>query len=606
MSYQNVVRACAGARRQSAVVSTAILIALLGMLCTSASAAAPETPDETFPVSVTPDGEWANGEGTGEYTPVSISADGRYVAFQSASTNLGEQGPVGTVEGFVKDLSTGALELVTRADGAGGEPADEPGIEDLKLSADGRYVHFTSSATNLGTTLPGEEPSEQHVYRRDLQTGETILVDRVSGAGGAIFSRAARAEGISTSGRYIVFAASVANLEDPSGDHAQTAIATQYVRDTVAGTTTAISRATGIVGNLANEPSEATSVSPDGRYVVFATAASNLPGANGEAQVYLRDLQSAKTTLISQNELGATGDRGSGIPVLVGDRDCEIQFSSLAFNLLEPSPTPVAGEQLYIADFCSSPTTLTLVSEKEGQQAGIAYGSWGTSADGNLVLFGGSFSISGVFHLFLKNRDTGEVSQIDRASGASGASANDEPQQAAISENGCRAVFGDRATNLSGAGPPVGPSGEEPFEVYVRQLAPCVDSPEEPGAATPPAQGGSSSGPNPAPVRPANLKIAGLSRRKLVLNLSGPGTVSVRVRRFMQEPRRRWTLIRSIAMQATGAGRMQVPLPSLSPGWYRFNVHLDGSQSKGVVRLLEIGRISVPSTRRTASAPGER
>jgi WD40 repeat protein len=590
MSNQNLVRACASARRQSAALSTAIVLALAGTLCTSAGAAAPETPGETFPASVTPAGEWANGEGIGEYTPVSISADGRYVAFQSASTNLGEAGPAGAAEGFVKDLSSGALALVTRADGVSGAPAGEPGIEDLRLSADGRYVIFTSAATNLGATLPGEDPSEQHVYRRDLQSGETILVDRTSGAEGAILSRGARAEGISANGRYILFAADVANLEDPAGDHAETAIATQYVRDTVTGTTTAISRASGVAGDLANEASEATSISPDGRYVAFATTASNLPGFTGQAQVYLRDLQSATTTLISQNGLGAPGDRGSGLPAIVGGQGCEIEFSSLAFNLLEPDPTPVSGEQLYIADFCSGPTTLTLISETEGQQAGLAYGSWGTSADGNLVLFGGSFSLSGVFHLFVKNRTSGEVSQIDRASGGAGAPANDEPQQAAISENGCRVVFGDRATNLYGAGPPEGPGGEKPFEAYVRQLAPCTGSGKGSDAGTQPLTGRSSNLPgSAASASAAKLAIAGLDRRKLMLSLSGPGWVSVRVRRLIESPHRRWRFLRTLGANAGEAGRIEIPLPHLSPGEYRLNVRLHRPGSAGIVRLLRIG-----------------
>jgi WD40-like Beta Propeller Repeat len=590
MFHLNVVKSCAVLHRRGAVVPIAIFIALLGAPAGSAAAGGTETPGETFPVSVTPGGEYADGEGTGEYTPVSVSGDGRFVAFESAAANLGEQGPAGANEGFVKDLDSGALTLVTRADGPAGDPAGEPGIDDLKLSTDGRYVLFTSAASNLGPALPGEEPFERHVYRRDLQSGETILVDRVSGAGGAILSRGAQAGGISANGRYVVFSARVANLEDPSGDHAETAVAVQYVRDTVAETTTAISRATGADGDLADAPSEATSVSPDGRYVAFASAATNLMvGASGESQVYLRDLQAGTTTLVSQNGLGDPGDRGSGIPALVGGGGCEVQFSSLAFNLLEPSPQPVSGEQLYVADYCSSPATLSLVSEKDGQLAGIAYGSWGASADGSLVLFGGSFSLSGVFHLFLKDRDSGEVSQVDRASGSSGAAANGEPQQAAISANGCRAVFGSQATNLYGAGPPEGPSGEKPFEVYARQLAPCVEPPEKPAADVPPAKGSSPSSPVPvAPSPAADLRIAGLSHRRLVLDFSGPGAASVRVRRFAKEPRRRWKFLKAIVVSADAAGRVEVPLSDFPAGRYRFNVHLHGSQD-GLVRKLVVG-----------------
>jgi len=237
MSHQNVVMACAGALRRSSALSAAIFIALLGVFSSNAGAAVTELSGDTFPVSVTPEGAYADGEGTGEFTPISISADGRYVAFESAATNLGEKGPAGVNEAFVKDLSGGAIELVSRADGVDGEPAGEPGIADLELSADGRYAIFTSGAGNLGTVLPGEDPSERHVYRRDLETDETALVDRVTGSGGAILSRGAEAAAISADGRYVAFTARVENLEDPTGDHAETAAAVGYVRDMQAGIT---------------------------------------------------------------------------------------------------------------------------------------------------------------------------------------------------------------------------------------------------------------------------------------------------------------------------------------------------------------------------------
>jgi hypothetical protein len=568
----------------------------------AALAAAPETAGETFAASVTPGGEFAGGEGTGVYTPISISADGRYVGFESAAANLGEAGPAGSVEGFVKDLATGALELVSRADGPAGAPAGEPGIEDLHLSADGRYVVFSSAATNLGPALPGEETGERHVYRRDLWTGETVLVDRVNGAGGQTFSRGARAEAVSADGRYVLFAASVANLEDPAGDHAETAVPAQYLRDTVAATTTAVSRADGPAGELANEASEASSVSADGRYVAFASTAGNLPGATGESQVYLRDLQSGTTTLVSANPSGQAGDRGSYFPALVG-RGCEVEFSSLAFDLVEPTPV---GEQIYVYDFCASPPTLALVSERAGQLAGLAYGSWGTDEAGGLVVFGASFDSSGAFHLFVKDRTGGGVSQLDRASGA-GASADGEPQQAAISANGCRVAFGSQSTNLAGT-PPQAPGGEPASEVYVRQLAPCVADGAEPPADEPPAEEppardpgtvragddrSVSSGSAPTAAfdagRGRSLRIADLGRHALAVELSGPGEVVVRLRRLVSSPRRRWPLLRTLSASADAAGRLEVPLGRLGPGRYRLNAWLPGTGVAGAVRFLDVG-----------------
>jgi Tol biopolymer transport system component len=487
MSHQNLARVCAPTRGRNTTLLTTLAMLVLALFAANARAASDETVSDTFPVSVTQQGVYANNEGTTDYGPVSISGDGRYIAFESNSTNLGEQGPTGTVEAYVKDLHTGEVKLVSRANGASGEPVGEPGVENAKISGDGRYVIFNSKATNLVAELPAEEPEERHVYRRDLQTGETTLVDRVSGAHGAILSRNAIAEAISEDGRYLVFAADAGDLEDPAEAHTKTSVETVYVRDMSTGTTTAVSRADGPSGEIANsEESRAYSTSPDGRYVPFESRATNLvPGmeANIYPQIYLRDLQSGTTTLVSQAQNGEAGERRSENPMLVGDDGCEVEFSSEAGNLLEPpsitigsEQIEISGAQIYLRDLCSTPASTTLISQDASGIAGNAYGAFGASAEENDILFAGSFA--GGYHLFLRDLSTGQTTQLDRASGGEGASANNESQEAAISSNGCRVVFDSQATNLFGqTGPPEGPNGETPTEMYVRQLTACEEEP---------------------------------------------------------------------------------------------------------------------------------
>jgi hypothetical protein len=493
MSHQNLVRVCAPARGHSTILSTALVMLVLALFAANAGAASDETIGDTFPVSVTSQGTYANDAGTADYGPVSISGDGRYIAFESDSTNLGEQGPSGTIEGYVKDLNTGEVKLVSRANGADGEAAGEPGVENVELSGNGRYVIFNSKAADLVTGLPEEEPEEQHVYRRDLQTGETTLVDRVSGAHGAILSRGAIAEAISDDGRYVVFAADIGDLEDPAGAHTRTGFETVYVRDIDTGTTTAVSRANGPAGEMADQESQAYSISPDGRYVPFVSRATNLlPGleSNIYPQIYLRDLQTGTTTLVSQTQNGEAGERRSENPMLVGNDGCEVEFSSEAEDLLQfvtidSEPIQISGAQIYLRDLCSKPASTTLISQDANGIAGAAYGSFGAGADENDVLFAGGFA-SG-YHLFLRDLSTEQTTQLDRAGGADGASADNESQEAAISTNGCRVVFDSQATNLFGqTGPPEGPNGEIPTEVYVRQLASCEEEPA--GDRSPPEE----------------------------------------------------------------------------------------------------------------------
>jgi hypothetical protein len=481
MPHHNLARVCATTLRRSAILTATLLLTLFAA---GARAASEETIDDTFPASVTPADIYAN-ENAGE-TP-SISADGRYVAFISDAQNLGEHGPAGVQEAYVKDLHTGEVKLVSRANGLEGAPANEPGegtgVEDLSISGNGRYAIFTSAASNLLSGLPPAAPEEHplHVYRRDLQTGETVLVDRVTGKEGAILAeRGARAEAISEDGRYVLFRDGVEDLEDAAGSH-EPGLNTVYMRDLQAGTTTAVSRADGASGELANEPSRGTSISPEGRYVAFSSTATNLVAgmqSNTVSQVYLRDLQTDTTTLASATPAGEPANGPSEEPLLVGG--CQVAFSSQATNLYLYEAAPVLTPEVYLADLCSAPATVTLVSRADGQDgAPAAEGNavipmpLGASSDGSHILFSALSELTGEAshertHLYMRDLDTGQTTLVDRQSGAAGEPAQGNPEGAALSANGCRVAFATQAGNLG-----------EPLrlETYVRNLAPCDEEP---------------------------------------------------------------------------------------------------------------------------------
>ena len=473
---------------RNAILLTALLMLVPALLTQSARAAGEETIGDTLPASLTPSGEFAE-PGTGEAT--SISDDGRYVAFLSAAENLGEGGPGGVKEAYVKDLEIGKLELVSRADGASGEPANES-VETVILAGDGRYAIFASAATNL---IAGPPVEGLHVYRRDLQTGETTLVDRVSGSEGAIVTREATADAVSADGRYVVFSADVEDLEDPAGPHTVTGGYTLYVRDLQTGVTTTVGRASGTSGAIANEPSIASSISPDGRYIAFESAATNLvPGmsANTVSQVYLRDAQTDTTTLISKTApseaapAGEPGNASSEGGKLVGANGCEVAFDSEASNLYSFEGQPLATPQVYLTNLCTTPLQTTLVSRADGAAgAPAAVGNSanprvsGASADGRYILFNALGSLLGEDtntsrHLYLRDLQTGETTLVDRATGPAGEEANSNPEGSAISANGCRVAFATDATNLREPAP-----ANDQREIYVRQLASCLPPAEE-------------------------------------------------------------------------------------------------------------------------------
>lgn len=518
MQHQSLVRVCAARDGRGAILLTTLSMLLPVLFATSVRG--DEAVDQTFPVSVTPSGIFA-AQSTGERP--SISDDGRYVAFESAAVNLGEGGPPGVEEAFVKDLQTGEVTLVSRASGAGGEPANEPGegsgVEDVFISGDGRFAIFTSDASNLVFGLPAaEEPGEHplHVYRRDLQTGETELVDRVSGSEGEILDeRGARAEGISAEGRYVLFRDRVEDLEDPVRAH-EGGLSTVYVRDMRLGTTSAVSRAGGSHGALADASSRGDSVSPDGRYVAFESSATNLVTSmegNSVSQVYLRDLQSETTTLISKSAptesapVGEPGNGASEAAVLTSGDGCDVAFSSAASNLYRFAGGPVSTPEVYLADLCSRPVMVRLVSRAEGEQgAPAAEGNaviplpLGAGGNGRFILFSALSELTGESpaastHLYIRNLDTEQTTLIDRASGAGGTPADSNPEGGAIAANACRVAFATEASNLSEVEPP-----RERSETYIRQLAPCLESAEGSGKGA--NQGAPSRSPQPRPPRP--------------------------------------------------------------------------------------------------------
>lgn len=591
----------------------AALILLVG--APVARAAAPETPATTFAVSASAAGELADGAGAVEFTPVEISADGRYVAFQSAAQNLGAAGPAGAVEGFVKDLQTGAVELVSRADGVTGAPAAAPGITTLQLSADGRHVLFTSAATNLGTLLPEEEASEAHVYERDLETGVTTLVDRVGGVGGQILARGAEGDSLSADGSVVAFTARVANLEDPVGNHAETAAAVGYVRDLETATTTAVSRLSGANGELGEEPAEGLALAPDGGAVTFYTRSENLDPASpgGQYQLYLRDLGTGATTLLSRNALGEAGDNNSFGGGFSAD-GCFLSVESSASNLLEPAESGLPVNQTYVLDRCAEPPAITLASKAEsGTVSSFSYSAFeapAITAGGGVAAFAAELPTSRCCHLYLRDLGTGKTTILDRASGEAGTLADEGVQYFAVAASGCRVAFATAATNLdAGAAPD---PGEDPTEVYARQVAPCGTGGGDgaPGSGDGSGGGsgaggdgtsGSGEASTTAPPRPGvatvrSLKIApgrvlsdGGAPGRITADVDGPATFTVRIRRLVVAPRRHWRLVRTGSFGTGAAGRATYELPPLGLGTYRLNIHESGMpEGTATVRRLMV------------------
>ncbi len=284
-----------------------------------------------------------------------VDASGRYVAFESRARNLvGRAGASGEV--FVRDMCLGAgagCEARTAAvDVAadGGEP-DAPAARGLAISAGGRYVAFASRADNLLAASDGEAglPSTSsgratsggsaQIYLRDtcmrVEAGtkcqpKTMLISGAEGSREVGADGASEFPSISADGRYVSFASTADNLvAGVSSAYSQI-----YVRDTCVGAPAAercVARtalvSVGARGAAGKGASVQSSISADGRYVAYDSAAVDMMGGvqNGTANVYVRDTCAGasvacttETTLVSANVFGAAGDGASFEPAVSG------------------------------------------------------------------------------------------------------------------------------------------------------------------------------------------------------------------------------------------------------------------------------------------------
>jgi len=227
----------------------------------------------TSRVSVASNGTQGN---SGSSNPA-ISADGRYIAFNSNADNLVSGDNNSTWDVFLHDVQTGQTTRISVTSGGGEANSDstEPSI-----SADGRYIAFKSGATNL---ISGDD-YEQDIFLHDRQTGVTSLVSSSStGENGNGYTEAAS---ISSSGRYVVFESGSDNLVSGDLNTARDI----FLKDTFTGKTVLISMSS--AGSQGNDSSNFPKISGDGGYVVFYSDATNLVNGdtNGFKDVFLRKL----------------------------------------------------------------------------------------------------------------------------------------------------------------------------------------------------------------------------------------------------------------------------------------------------------------------------
>ena len=306
----------------------------------------------------------------------SISGDGRYVAFASDATDLvpGDENQVTDV--FVRDRQAGTTSRVSVD--AGGRDPDERS-SGPSVSGDGRYVAFTSSASDL---VVGDGNAAEDVYLRDLQTNTTARVSLDMNGGDPLGSSGDPS--VSADGRYVAFTSVAGDLVPGDGN----SIDDVYVRDVQTNTNTRVSIDTG--GTNTNGISAFPAISGNARYVAFHSHATDLVAGDGNsrADIFVRDLQTNTTTRASVDTAGGDSDGLSLGSTISGDGRY-VGFGSAATDLVNGDGNDTFDA--FVRDRQTETTTRVSVNllgfEANGASAGFGTNGPVLSADGRYVGF---------------------------------------------------------------------------------------------------------------------------------------------------------------------------------------------------------------------------
>ena len=372
-----------------------------------------------------------------------ISADGRHVAFTSHATNLVPGDTNGVTDVFVHDRTAGVTTRVSV--GPGGVQATGHSERNLAISADGRFVAFSSSAANL---VAGDTNGVDDVFVHDRLFGETTRVSVATGGGQAAGSWT-YLDDLSADGRYVAFSSSATNLVpgDTDGDY------DVFVHDRATGVTTRVSLASG--GAQTEGDACCGSLSDDGRYVSFSSWATNLVAGdtNGYGDVFVHNRLTGDTSRVSVATWGGQANYYSYGGALSADGRIVV-FASAANNLAYGDSNGLWD--VFAHDRLTRTTTRVSVGpgglQATAHSGGPTFPPPAVSADGRYVTFMSNASnlvagdTNGVSDVFVHDRVTATTARVSVGSG--GVQANAWSREAAVNADGRYVAFLSDATNL--------------------------------------------------------------------------------------------------------------------------------------------------------------
>lgn len=310
-----------------------------------------------------------------------ISDDGRYVVFESLATNLSAVATGGTRQVYLKDLADGSVDLVSR-DLTGLVSANNT-AENPDLSNDGRYIVFESNATNLSAL---DTRGATQVYRKDMSDDSIDMISRNSTQTGG-GSGASNRPSMSADARFIVFDSIAGDSIVPSA----TAIRSIYLVDMTNPDTTELISVDSL-GTQGNGASVDATLSNDGNFVAFESIANNLiRGGTTLSDIYRRDRSANQTLLVSTPD-GFINGNDASTGASISANGAYVAFLSAATNLV--TETSLGLDDIFVRNFSTMPTvSLDKINlTQAGAEATDNSANASISADGRYVSFGSPFN----------------------------------------------------------------------------------------------------------------------------------------------------------------------------------------------------------------------
>lgn len=407
------------------------------------------TPGNTFRASINNRAEQATDS---SFLPA-INSDGRYVAYWSLASNLVTGDTNGTSDVFFYDRAARATTRVSVSSNGTQATGDLGSSTPVAISSDGNFIAYSSGATNLVT---GDTNGVRDIFLYERVTKKTSRVSLASN--GIQGNNNSSSPVLSSDGRFIVYASSASNLV-ASDTNTKWDL---FLYDNVNKRTTRVNvSSSGTQANGDVDYYDNASISGDGRFVAYASSATNLVSGdnNGKWDIFLYDVANKTTSRVSVSSAGLQGNGDSGFyydsPSLSANGRF-VAYTSSASNLVSGDNNGVSD--IFVYDTANK-TTRRVSVNSSGQQANGESSLPSISRDGRYIAFtssatnlvsGDTNGVSDVFVFDTVTQRTTRVSVSSSGAQATGGISGEGSTSAAISGDGRYIGYNSWSTNLVG------------------------------------------------------------------------------------------------------------------------------------------------------------